>query len=107
MFRHVQPLTHHSYPTDERQEEDRTERKSQRRRDRNRDRHDKDEYSDDSADEYAERAPKMLEAPSTAGASSEPDFIRENRDRRREREAEPQYMSGGLGRRDDGKQQGY
>jgi len=57
----------------------------------------------------------MLEAPappasvpgsSVTGASattagSDADFVRENRDRRRERESErePQYMSGGLGGR--------
>ncbi|KAK6391206.1 hypothetical protein LTR65_004665 [Meristemomyces frigidus] len=100
---------------DQRYEEERSERserKAQRRRDRHMDRKDKDEYSDDSENEFAEKAPRMLEAPSTAaGASSEhpADFIRENRDRRSHRDGERdvQYMSGGLGRRDDGKQQGY
>ena len=46
----------------------------------------------------------MLEAPSTAGGAAEADFIRENRERRRERDGgdrETQYMSGGLGRRED------
>lgn len=43
----------------------------------------------------------MLEAPSTAGAS-EADFIRENQRRHeRSRDAEPNYMSGGLGVRDE------
>ncbi|KAK5123663.1 hypothetical protein LTR85_002299 [Meristemomyces frigidus] len=94
---------------DQRYEEDRSERKA-RRRERHKDRKDKDEYSDDSENEFAEKAPRMLEAPSTAGASSsDADFIRENRDRRSHRDAERdvQYMSGGLGRREDGKQQGY
>lgn len=113
IFRHVHPLTTHSYPTDQRYEEDRSERsekKAQRRRDKHKDRKEKDEYSDDSENEFAEKAPRMLEAPSNAGASSaDADFIRENRDRRSHREAERdvQYMSGGLGRRDDAKQQGY
>ncbi|KAF2162790.1 hypothetical protein M409DRAFT_68793 [Zasmidium cellare ATCC 36951] len=89
---------------DQRYEEERSERKTARRPQRNRDRRDRDEYEySDSEDEFKEKAPKMLEAPSTAGASSNADFIRENRDRRheREREAEPSYMSGGLGRRDE------
>lgn len=114
IFRHVHPLTTHSYSADERYEEERSERserKAQRRREKHKDRKEKDEYSDDSENEFAEKTPMMLEAPSTAGAPSEADFIRENKTRRRdrdgEREREPQYMSGGLGRRDDGKQQGY
>lgn len=101
-----------SYSSDQRYEEERTERKAGRRSQRNRDRRDRDEYEySDSEDEFMEKAPKMLEAPSTAGASSNnADFIRENRDRRyeRERESEPSYMSGGLGgggRRDDSQQQ--
>jgi len=55
----------------------------------------------------------MLEAPSAAGTSavggapsSEADFIRDNRDRRdREREREPQYMSGGRVERE--RERGY
>lgn len=91
---------------------ERADRKAQRRRDRQRDRREKDEFSDASEDEYAERPPKMLEASSSmGGASSEAtaDFIRENRERRaeRERDREGQYMSGGLGRREDGKPPGY
>lgn len=85
-------------------EEERSERKTQRRRERNKDRKDRDEFSDDSEDEFKEKPVRMLEAPSTGGASSEADFIRENRDRRRERDerGEAQYnMSGGLGRRED------
>lgn len=107
IFLNKQTLTHPSYhPTDERYEEERAERKAARRRDRNHERKDRDEYLDEnSEDEYAERAPKMLEAPSTtAGASSEAEFVRDNRERKgereREREREPQYMSGGLGRRE-------
>jgi hypothetical protein len=94
--------------TDERYEEERKERKAARRHDRNSDRRDRDEYElENSEDEFKPRAPKMLEAPapsSTAGASSsDADFVRENRDRRRERDGdrESQYMSGGLGRRDE------
>ena len=89
--------------TDERAEE---ERKAAKRKERSRDRRERDEFADDSENEFKPRAPKMLEAPSsTAGASAgdQADFIRENRERRRDREGdyEQQYMSGGLGRRDD------
>lgn len=98
--------SHHAFTDarrlDQRYEEDRSERKAARR---NRDRHDRDEYEySDSENEFKQKAPKMLEAPSTtSGASSNADFIRENRERRheRERDAEPSYMSGGLGRRDE------
>lgn len=87
-------------------EEERSDRKSERRRERNRDKKERDEYLDDSDDDFLREKPvRMLEAPSTTGgAPSEADFIRENKDRRRERDdrAEMQYnMSGGLGRRDD------
>lgn len=91
------------------EEESRAERKASRRRERNKDRRDRDEYEDDSENEFAPKKPMMLEAPSAGtstlgGApSSEADFIRDNRDRRdREREREPQYMSGGRGERDRG-----
>ena len=49
----------------------------------------------------------MLEAPASAGASSadQADFVREGKERRRDREGDrdrdSQYMSGGLGRRDE------
>ncbi|KAK5742012.1 hypothetical protein LTR17_003520 [Elasticomyces elasticus] len=98
---------------DERYEEERQERKAAKRRERNSARHENDEYIDDSEDEWAEKKPKMLEAPapqSVAGASyaassgvnsGDTDFVRDNRERRRDRdEREPQYMSGGLGRRE-------
>lgn len=93
-------LTHHSYHADERYDEERAERKAARRKDKHRDRHERDEYSDDSEDEYAEKQPMMLEAPSDPGAQA--DFIKEGRERRRDRDAEreTQYMSGGLGRRE-------
>jgi hypothetical protein len=106
-------LTSQSNPTDERYEEERDERRAARRRERNHDRHERDEYEDDSDDDFLKpRTPKMLEAPSTAGTSSsftagssstadQADFIRENRDRRSERERETAYMSGGLGRREE------
>lgn len=104
-------LTCVAYPTDQRYEEERAERKAQRRRERNRDRQERDEYSDDSEDEYAERPPKMLEGASQAGTASEANFVRDGRERRaerdRDREMQEQYMSGGLGRRDDVNQQGY
>ncbi|CAK4032959.1 Hypothetical predicted protein [Lecanosticta acicola] len=85
---------------DRRYEEDREERKTARKANgRNRDRRERDEYEhSDSEDEFKEKAPKMLEAPTTAGAPSA-DFSQRRSER--EREAEPQYMSGGLGRRDD------
>ena len=113
IFRHVHPLTRYSYPADEKYEEERSERKAQRKREKAKDRKERDEYYEDSEDEFKEKQPMMLEAPSsTAGAGSEADFIRENRDRRRERDGErevqysnaqqPYNMSGGLGRRDDG-----
>ena len=92
---------------DERYQEEREERKAARRKDRNHDRRERDEYElDDSEDEFKAKAPKMLEAPSTASGTStsdQADFIRENRDRRRDRDGdrEHQYMSGGLGRRDE------
>lgn len=88
---------------DERYEQEREERRAARRHDRRQ----RDEYEDeDSADEFKPRAPMLLEAPSTtAGATSsgeQADFVRENRERRREREGEREYsMSGGLGRRED------
>ncbi|KAI5362020.1 hypothetical protein Slin15195_G056690 [Septoria linicola] len=92
---------------DKRYEEERSERKAvARKSNRNRDRHERDEYEySDSEDEFKEKAPKMLEAPSTAGPSSEADFIREHQRRHdRNREVEPNYnMSGGLGVRDDGR----
>lgn len=113
-FRHVtaHALIPYSYSADERYEEERAERRAQRRKDRQRDRRERDEFSDDSEDEYAERPPKMLEAPSSMGGTSSEvtaDFIRDNRERRseRERDREGQYMSGGLGRREDSKPQGY
>ncbi|WPB05523.1 uncharacterized protein RHO25_010176, partial [Cercospora beticola] len=88
---------------DKRYEEERQERKAAARKSsRNRDRFERDEYEySDSEDEFKEKAPRMLEAPSTAGAS-EADFIRENQRRHeRNRDAEPNYMSGGLGVRDE------
>ena len=99
-------LTELSQTTDERYEEEREERKAAKRRERNHDRRERDEYElDNSDDEFKPRAPKMLEAPSTAGASSsdQASFIHENRERRRDRdpERETQYMSGGAGRRDE------
>ncbi|KAK5696144.1 hypothetical protein LTR97_008564 [Elasticomyces elasticus] len=114
LFLNQPSLTQHSYSTDERYEEERQERKAAKRHERNSARHENDEYVDDSEDEYAEKKPKMLEAPSApqslAGASyaassgvnsGDTDFVRDNRERRRDRdEREPQYMSGGLGRRD-------
>ena len=110
-------LTHHSYSADERYEEERQERKAAKRRERQSDRRENDEYIDDSEDEWAPKTPKMLEAPaSTAGASSvaglsgigsgDTDFVRDDRNRRRERDSErervdAQYnMSGGPGRRE-------
>ncbi len=108
---HTRSHTHliHSLTTiDERYEEEREERKAARRHNRNTDRRERDEYElENSDDEFKPRAPKMLEAPappSTAGASStETDFVRENRDRHRARDSdrESQYMSGGLGRKDE------
>lgn len=89
---------------DKRHEEDKHERKSSRRPDRNRERRDRGEYEySDSEDEFKEKQPKMLEAPSTVGSTSNADFIRDSRDRRheRDREAEPAYMSGGNGRKDE------
>ncbi|KAK3072136.1 hypothetical protein LTR53_007367 [Teratosphaeriaceae sp. CCFEE 6253] len=111
-------------PTDERYEQERQERKVAKRRERQgaAARHDADEYVvDDSSDEWAEKKPKMLEGapapPSGVGSSvatglsglgsGEPvDFVRESRERRREREegrerVDAGYnMSGGLGRRE-------
>ena len=56
-------------PAEARAQEDKHERRASRRRDRTRDRKDRDEYEDEnSEDEYAPRKPKMLEAPSSAGA---------------------------------------
>ena len=110
----MHPLIRYSYPTDEKYEEERSERKAQRKRDKAKDRKERDEYYEDSEDEFKEKQPMMLEAPSSAAGvgSEQADFIRENRDRRREREGErevqyqsaqqPYNMSGGLGRRDDG-----
>ncbi|KAK4892858.1 hypothetical protein LTR27_008772 [Elasticomyces elasticus] len=108
LFLNQPSLTQHSYSTDERYEEERQERKAAKRRERNSARHENDEYIDDSEDEWAEKKPKMLEAPapqSIAGSSGvnsgDTDFVRDNRERRRDRdEREPQYMSGGLGRRE-------
>jgi hypothetical protein len=97
-------LISYSRATDERYEQEREERKAARRHSRNHDRRERDEYElEDSEDEFKPRAPKMLEAPSTAGASSSDhtDFVRDNRERRRDSERESQYMSGGLGRRDE------
>ncbi|KAK5682166.1 hypothetical protein LTS10_005291 [Elasticomyces elasticus] len=103
LFLNQPSLTQHSYSTDERYEEERQERKAAKRRERNSARHENDEYIDDSEDEWAEKKPKMLEAPASGGASvnsGDTDFVRDNRERRREGEREPQYMSGGLGRRE-------
>ena len=98
-------LTELSNPTDERYQEEREERKAAKRRERNHDRRERDEYEvDNSEDEFKPRAPKMLEAPSSAAGAStsdQADFIRDNKDRRRERDSEREYMSGGAGRRDD------
>jgi len=62
---------------------------------------DRDEYEvENSEDEYAPRKPKMLEAPSApsqAGASSDADFIRHDRERR-ERERESAYAPSSTGR---------
>ena len=82
-------------PAEARAQEDKHERRASRRRDRTRDRKDRDEYEDEnSEDEYAPRKPKMLEAPSSAGASqggaADADFIRGDRERR-ERERESVY----------------
>ena len=104
-------LIQHSSTADERAyEEERAEKKAARRRERNRDLEERGEFIDDSEDEFKPKPPRMLEAPSstaaasynTAGASSEADFIRDNRDRRgeRERDRESEYMSGGRGPRD-------
>ena len=103
IFRHVHPLTR-GFVDKRYDEEERVDHKADRRRERNRDRKERDEFVDDSEDEFKEKPVRMLEAPSSAGASTEADFIRDNRERRRDREEriEPQYnMSGGLGRRDD------
>ncbi|KXT16181.1 hypothetical protein AC579_887 [Pseudocercospora musae] len=82
---------------DKRYDEDRKAKRSTR----NRDRWERDEYEhSDSEDESKSRPPKLLEAPSTAGAN-QADFIRENERRHGEREAMPYSMSGGLGARDD------
>ena len=101
-------MIHSLTSTDERYEEEREERKAARRHNRNSDRRERDEYElENSEDEFKPRAPKMLEAPappSTAGvSSSDADFVRDNRDRHRAREGdrESQYMSGGLGRREE------
>ncbi|KAM3416523.1 hypothetical protein BST61_g8113 [Cercospora zeina] len=101
------PARHRAHTTssarDKRYEEERQERKAAARKSaRNRERSERDEYEhSDSEDEFKEKTPRMLEAPSTGGAS-EADFIRENQRRHeRERDAEPNYMSGGLGVRDD------
>lgn len=98
----IHSLTRHVESADRRYEEDREERKAARKANgRNRDRRERDEYEySDSENEFQEKAPKMLEAPSTAGAQSTADF--NQRKHERERETEPQYMSGGLGRRDEG-----
>lgn len=100
-----QSLTELSLSSDERYHDERQEKKAARRRERDRDRRERDEYEEDSENEFKPRAPKMLEAPATAGASAgdQADFVRESKDRRREREGdrELQYMSGGNGRRDE------
>jgi hypothetical protein len=88
-------LTLTPIPAEARAQEDKHERRASRRRDRTRDRKDRDEYEDEnSEDEYAPRKPKMLEAPSSAGASqggaADADFIRGDRERR-ERERESVY----------------
>ena len=104
-------LTQRSSAADERAyEEERAEKKAARRRERNRDREERGEFVDDSEDEFKPKPPRMLEAPSstagapysTAGASSEADFTRDNRDRRgeRDRDRESEYVSGGRGPRD-------
>lgn len=122
-------LTHILFPnTEERYEEEREARRAERhgsttggssthrshRSDRDRDRANRDEYIDEnSEDEFKPRAPKMLEAPaSTAGsaaiaasAGDAADFVRERDGRRRERERDDGgsvYVSGGLGRREEG-----
>lgn len=69
---------------------------------RNRERRERDEYEEEnSEDEFKSRAPKMLEAPSTGGASGGGDVAdfrdrREGRERERERERdrEGSYVSG-------------
>lgn len=98
-------LTRDARHADKRYEEERSERKSAPRKStRNRDRYDRGEYEySDSEDEFKEKAPKMLEAPSSAGASSDADFIRENQRRHDRDRDEMSYMSGGLGSRDDGR----
>ena len=82
------------------------ERKAARRHSRNTDRHDRDEYElEDSEDEFKPKAPMMLEAPSTAGASShdQVDYSREHKDRRshRDGERESQYAGSSAGRSHD------
>lgn len=99
-------LTRDARYADKRYEEERSERKSGARKStRNRDRYERGEYEySDSEDEFKEKVPKMLEAPSTGGASNDLDFVRENQRRHdRDRDSEMSYMSGGLGARDDGR----
>ncbi|KAK6441799.1 hypothetical protein LTR95_001965 [Oleoguttula sp. CCFEE 5521] len=92
--------------------EERTERRDKgerRRKEKDRERREKDEYSDHSEDEYAPKAPRMLEAPASAGQlgtstfGSEADFVRENRERRGERERDGERVYAGKGGREAGR----
>lgn len=98
-------LTRDARYADKRYEEERSERKpAPRKSTRNRDRYEHGEYEySESEDEFKEKSPKMLEAPSSAGASSDADFIRENQRRHDRDRDEPSYISGALGSRDDGR----
>ncbi|KAK3051573.1 hypothetical protein LTR09_007228 [Extremus antarcticus] len=108
LLRHT--LTELTRSTDERYEEERQERKAARRHDRAHDRQNRDEFDDDSENEFKPRAPRMLEAPSSAAgttttgvsAGDPADFVRERRrDGEGEREREKRYMSGGAGTRSE------
>lgn len=89
--------------TERRELEERDSRHSRR----NRERRERDEYEEEnSEDEFKPRAPRMLEAPSSGGASAGGDAadFRERRsdrerERERERDREGSYVSGSSGKR--------